>query len=88
MEWWERWETWLRDVAGEMDSQFMLWGEKDHDPFKWLTILMEEAGEAAQAALGNREQKYRDELIQVAAVALSAVNCMDRQRDDLADDPR
>jgi len=53
---------------------------QNHKPFKWLTILGEEYGEACRAALeaGNIRYRYRDELIQLAAVAVAAVESIDR----------
>jgi hypothetical protein len=61
------------------------WKEQNHCPADWLTILMEEVGEASRAALETRfgwrldgYAAYRRELIQVAAVAVAAVECLDR----------
>ena len=38
-------------VADERKRQNKKWGPQHHDPTMWLTILMEEVGEAAQAHL-------------------------------------
>ena len=61
------------------------WGEQNHDPFTYLTILGEEYGEACQAALQTRYggdkggiMRLRRELVQVAAVAQAAIECIDR----------
>jgi len=50
-------------------------------------ILGEEVGEANKAALethfkyeGNNPDDYRKELIQIAAVAIAAVECYDRNK--------
>ena len=80
-----------RDIVEERRRQDAKWGEQNHDPFCWLTVLMEEVGEAAQAALAMRfddeapgdapaygAAAYRAELVQVAAVALAMVECLDR----------
>ena len=81
----------LWDVARERERQDEKWGEQNHDQYLWLAILGEEVGEACQAALNIefesyegleqnrvRVEKYRDELIQVAAVAVAIVECLDR----------
>jgi len=67
------------------------WGVQNHDPFTYLAILGEEVGESNQAALeahtwevgqkGNKWKSlehYREELIQVAAVAKAMIECVDR----------
>jgi len=69
----------LLDVAREREGQDRKWGRLprlDHDAFFWLSILGEEVGEAHQAALHDRvggpaAGTLRDELIQVAAVAVA-----------------
>lgn len=88
-------------VAEERVRQDQKWGEQNHDPFVWFTILGEEYGEACQEALSLRFWKpgpdwtgqagsateYRDhlhdrlraELVQVAAVAISFIECLDRE---------
>lgn len=73
----------LDRVRQERERQDAKWGEQNHDPFLWLTILTEEVGEAAQAALkarfsGQSIDAYRDELIQVAAVAVAAMESLER----------
>lgn len=77
--------TALRDVIAERKRQDAKWGEQNHDPFLYLTILMEEVGEASQAALEARFGKgslehLREEAVQTAAVALAIVECLDRNQ--------
>ena len=84
----------LAEVAQERERQHAKWGEQNHDPAVWLMVLAEEVGEANQAAFeklfpafdkqaperGPRTwADYREELIQVAAVAVQAVESLDRQ---------
>lgn len=68
------------------DSKF---GEQNHDLFKWFTIHGEEVGEAGKEIIEafftkdvnervERLKKYRTEVIQMAAVAVSMVECLDR----------
>ncbi len=86
----------LAQVAEERESQDAKWGQQDHDPFGWIAILGEEYGEVCKDALGlyfgkqtglNKERQirnYRAELRQEAAVAVSMVECLDRN--GIADD--
>jgi NTP pyrophosphatase (non-canonical NTP hydrolase) len=75
----------VSDVIAERVRQDQKWGEQNHAPFTYLTILMEEVGELAQAALqtkfGGKHgglDHMREEAIQTAAVALAIVECLDR----------
>ena len=73
----------LREVSQERASQDKKWGVQNHDAFTWFSILGEEVGEAHKAALENRygnasSAEYREELIQVAAVAVAMIECYDR----------
>ena len=69
----------LREVAKERERQDAKHGVQDQHPFKWLTILGEEYGEACRAAYEKEDSRYREELIQVAAVAVAMVECLDRR---------
>ena len=59
-------------VDKERIYQDKLWGEQNHEPDKWLVILMEEIGEMSKAVLdmpaSNVESEVERELIQCAAV--------------------
>ena len=70
----------LVDVSNERIRQLKLWGEQNHDPKTWLGILTEEVGEVAREINDNGPgtAHYRKELIQVAAVAVAAVEALDR----------
>lgn len=82
-----------KDVADERRAQDHIWGEQNHVPADWLMVLGEEVGEANAAALeakfanmpemakkpGSRTYKdLREELIQVAAVAVAMIESLDR----------
>ncbi|MDO4244814.1 MAG: hypothetical protein Q4C89_02180 [Deinococcus sp.] len=75
----------LGEVLQERERQQAKWGEQDHDPAVWLMILGEEVGEVNNAALehlmGNLPDlsAYREELIQVAAVVVQAVENLDKR---------
>lgn len=78
-----RLEPILADVVSERDRQDQLFGEQNIDPFFSLTVLMEEVGEASNAAIefkrGNSTSAHlREELVQTAAVAIAAIECLDR----------
>lgn len=73
----------LIDVMIERVRQDTMWGEQNHAPYKYLAILLEEVGEAAKAFNDTREGKdtldhCREEIIQVAAVAVAMAECLDR----------
>ena len=77
----------LSDILEERARQDAKWGEQNHDPFTYLTILMEEIGELSQAALHNRFggkhgefSHVREEAVQTAAVAVAIVECLDRAK--------
>lgn len=66
------------DVWDELGKQRDKWGVQRHIDERWLSILVEEVGEAAQAIQqGSAASKESDadslysEVIQVAAVAMS-----------------
>lgn len=68
----------LANVQAERERQDVKWGEQNHHPFVWLAILQEEVGEAAKAALEGCPLDYHKEMIQVAAVAVAALECLER----------
>lgn len=58
-------------------------GDQKHDIYKWLAILGEEVGEVNKAALhteygGPEAGNVREELVQVAAVAVKMIENIDR----------
>lgn len=79
----------LQEVIAERERQDAKWGQTDYEPYEYLMILGEEVGEANKAALETWFQyegsdidysPYRTELIQVAAVAVKAVEALDRKQ--------
>lgn len=77
----------ISEVVDERYRQENKWGQQNHSPAEYLMILGEEVGEANKAALethfkyeGNNPDDYRKELIQIAAVAIAAVECYDRNK--------
>lgn len=71
-------------IMQERVDQNVKWGEQNHDDATWSLILGEEVGEACQAALhdrfgGDHAGTLRDELVQVAAVVVQWIECLDRR---------
>lgn len=77
-------------VVDERDKQDRKWGPQNHSPIEWMAILVEEVGEAQKEALEHhwagthypvdefRLLRLRAELVQVAAVAVAAIESLDR----------
>ena len=65
-------------VLLERERQEKKWGPlgeiRNRSLDRWLTILTEEVGEVANAILERDRLAVRDELVQVAAVALSILD--------------
>jgi len=71
----------LSEVLEERAKQEFKWGEQNHWPSFWANILGEEVGEVSHAILEQDWTNYREELIQVAAVAVAMVESFDRNPD-------
>ena len=68
----------LRLVELERDSQDIKWGSPWSRPeVPWLAILTEEIGEVGTAIQNNDEKNLKNELVQVAAVAVAWLETMD-----------
>ena len=52
----------------ERNNQIEKWGEQRHTDEKWLTIILEELGEAAKAVLEENEEGLLEEIVQTAAL--------------------
>lgn len=58
-------------IERERRLQLERWGEQDHPPDRWLTILHEETGEVAKAINEKQLPQIATELIQSAAVCVA-----------------
>lgn len=72
------------EVLAQRDYQDNRFGIRTMDPTLWLPILGEEVGEVNKAVVEivfeqADKQNLRDELIQVAAVAIAMIEDLDRQ---------
>jgi NTP pyrophosphatase (non-canonical NTP hydrolase) len=79
----------FEEIKQERKKQDKKWGIQNHIPIEWCAILGEETGEVQKEALETHFNfkyyrkkrdyaKYRKELIQVAAVAIAMIECLDR----------
>lgn len=72
------------NISGERDAQEAKWGNQHHSMPVWSAILTEECGEVAEAALrvafhgeDDHLAHLREELVQVAAVAVQMIEKID-----------
>lgn len=77
----------LNEVLKERERQTSMWGVQDLPVAEWMLILGEEVGEVVKEAneVHFRQvssRNYRTELLQVAAVAVSAIEALDRSRNN------
>lgn len=76
-------------VEEECQRQDERWGEQNHDDYRWIAILSEEVGELAQAILhdefgGAHAGTMKEELAQVAAVAMQWLEALERREGETA----
>lgn len=77
----------IQRIREERKHQDEKWGEQNHHPYKWLAVIGEEKGEADKAALEadwRQDQNYDDyekELIELAACAIAAIECRERNKE-------
>lgn len=75
----------LDEIFDERKRQDQKWGIQKHGAYKWLAIIMEELGEASEAALeadacNLSPEEYENELLQTAASCVAAIECSRRAR--------
>lgn len=69
----------LGKVLQERIRQDAKWGVQDHHLLYWLGILGEEYGEVSKAIIENKSiDDVTEELVQVAAVAIAMLECIER----------
>jgi len=73
-------ENTLGDVRQERYRELGIWGDQEHELFKWIAIALEELGEASKAALENDTIACGRELIETAAVCVAAVEDIQRKK--------
>jgi hypothetical protein len=80
----------FEDIAAERRRQDRKFGEQEHDIPVWMLILSEEVGEASSEGLAlyfgyspdpaKTGEDFRAEMVQVAAVAVAAIENYDRNQ--------
>jgi NTP pyrophosphatase (non-canonical NTP hydrolase) len=87
----------LTEVAEERKRQDQKWGRPYQNPLTRLAILTEEVGEYAKEVVDAKFKcdnnivytvelaNMRAELVQIAAVAVASIECMDRAQWDWED---
>jgi NTP pyrophosphatase (non-canonical NTP hydrolase) len=73
----------LEEIRQERKRQDKKFGVQNHSKFKWVSVLTEEVGEVAKAALDNDTSNYREELIQISAVAVAMIESDERQNGNI-----
>lgn len=75
----------LREIQKERDRQDKKWGEQNHHPLLWFSIIGEEYGEMLKAfneySFDNDPNHFDDmqrEAVQVAASCVAMLECIDR----------
>lgn len=73
----------LQSVREELDAQVREWGITNHPPEIWLALLAKQMGHMADDILDHRIHRaligtYRQELVELTAVAMAALECFDR----------
>lgn len=58
-------------IIEERKRQDEKWGKSDHSNFVWNAILNKEVGEVAHEVLNELPYSLREEVVQVAAVAMA-----------------
>jgi hypothetical protein len=76
----------FRDVDWERFRQDQEWGaNRKQANLLWFAILGEEFGEAAKEVLELRDDLLREELVQVAAVAVAWIEALDAKKEEEGD---
>lgn len=65
------------DITARREHQDRKFGVRDLHPMQWLTICVEEMGEVAFAICEGDNDAYRNELVDLAASAIAALECLD-----------
>ena len=74
-------ESILHAIRAERERQDAKFGEQNHPMVYWLGILMEEVGEVAKDIIENRPtHEVEIEIVQVAAVAVALIECIQRNK--------
>lgn len=70
------------EIVQERDRQDQKFGKTSHSPEWWLVVLVEEIGEVSEAIIEKDRENYEIELIQVAAVAVAALESVRKVKNE------
>lgn len=80
-------QTIINDVIAERQRQDAKWGEQNHSPDRWATIIGEKYGEICKAVnefgfhpKPETEQDIYTEAIHTMASCMAMLECMERMR--------
>ncbi len=72
----------IREINEERDAQDLLWGgparDDLHTPKDWMWMLVRHLGLACDDSAGLTPDRYRRQLVRVAALAVAALESHDR----------
>ncbi len=78
-------DYYLQQIKAERQRQDEEWGEQNHHPLFWVSIMGEEFGEMCKSLNeymsehgANHFDDMKAEAVQVAAVAVAMLECFDR----------
>lgn len=63
----------LTQIVQERERQKKRWGGRLHTGSQWVALLAEELGEVSRAVMEDDVLSYEGELVQLAAVAVAAL---------------
>ncbi|KKL59048.1 hypothetical protein LCGC14_2219180, partial [marine sediment metagenome] len=75
----DRRDIWSRILLERARQDTKFGAQHKLSPKDWLTILVEEVGEVAEAILEHDIDNYSVELVQVAAVCVAALECREAE---------
>ena len=87
-------EYYLSEIAKERTRQDEKFGEQNHHPLMWFSIIGEEFGEMCKAyidfTLNDNDSNFWDamqrEAVQIAACCVAMLECLDRMAEKGEDD--
>lgn len=78
-------DRWIAEIIAERKYQDSLWGTRQtHSQDRWNTIVGEEHGEICKATLREDLERYKSELVQLAATALAILENIDSNPENFA----
>lgn len=70
----------IKLIQREQKRQQILFGVQNHNQPTWLAIILGELGGASDQWTKKDKKTYKTELIHVAATAISALECFERNK--------